>query len=51
MAWVVRFAHQPPLVEEGEKTGECTTGMHSNLFVTLPLEGGLTMKRLTFHRI
>jgi hypothetical protein len=23
-------------VEEGEKTGERTTGMHSNLFVTLP---------------
>ena len=24
MAWVVRFAHQPHLVEEGEKTGACT---------------------------
>src|SRR3989442_14395245 len=36
MAWVVRFVHQPHLVEEGEKTGECTTGMHSTLFVTLP---------------
>jgi len=24
-------------VEEGEKTGERTTGMHSNLFVTLPV--------------
>jgi hypothetical protein len=32
----VGFAYQPHPVEEGEKTGECTTGMHSNLFVTLP---------------
>jgi hypothetical protein len=44
MAWVVRFAHQPHLVEKGKKTGERTTGMHSNLVVTFPaafiLEGG-----------
>src|ERR671935_1960282 len=38
MAWVVRFAHQPHLVEEAKKTGERTTGMHSNLFVTLPAQ-------------
>jgi hypothetical protein len=37
MAWVVRCAHQPHRVEEGEKTGERTIGLHSNLFVTLPV--------------
>ena len=43
MAWVVRFAYQPHLVEEGEKTAERTTGIHSNLFVTLPkLSGSAT---------
>src|SRR5262245_57993839 len=35
-AYVVRCAYQPHLVEAVEKTGERTTGMHSNLFVSLP---------------
>jgi len=41
MAWVVGSAHQPHLVEESDKPGERTTGMHSNLFVTLPLILGI----------
>jgi hypothetical protein len=45
MAWVVGLAYQPHPVEEGEKTGECTTGLHSNLFVTLP--GGMAGRAST----
>src|ERR671923_134622 len=36
MAWAVRCAHEPHLVEEGDKTGKPMAEMYSNLFGTLP---------------
>jgi hypothetical protein len=49
MAWVVGFARQPHLMEEGKKTGERTTGRHSNLFVTLPALVGWDWSRIGSH--